>query len=443
MTDTDPPDRQHHNPDEGLVRAYSQAGTREKDARCPRCLETEPMEHRRWGAVACGERCVLCRKSGHKGKVCPLMTTEYNHVFGKTWLDEHWPNHDTPMTDEEISAFRQHLGEVKATANRKAQIEANEKARTERDRGSFQPDQNFRGRGDYRGRGDHRGRGDRGRSDRGRGDYRGRSDNRGRGGSQVRSTSQGSWSGYQDPRDTTDGGPPGKRRRREGSDDRGLAKVDDINPDVDPVAYLRQRHAKAKAASEDTVMGNDPNESLQGTVDRLQEQLRLGDLRFTRLQERCEKSRTAFNELQEDYDTASLRLETLSEQFQKTWDDNESLKKQLESANATTARVQEQTKAQVSVLEHQRNAAVFTAGNNSVLLGSREQELASLRAEFEQLRARTEIAESRNRDSADINPEDIKIDPTENVQLLHRGRSTSHDDVGYKDEDDVLIKRED
>ena len=107
-THSKPPNRQPPIDDQNIIACFAHAGTRIGEKNCPRCLNEQPIEHRTAGAIACDEACATCDQPKHWGKPCPMLTNQYDHVLGKPWLDEHWPEHVVERSSEEIAALRKH-----------------------------------------------------------------------------------------------------------------------------------------------------------------------------------------------------------------------------------------------------------------------------------------------------------------------------------------------
>ncbi|KAF9690936.1 hypothetical protein EKO04_010986 [Ascochyta lentis] len=115
------PDGQLQFPDDEIVKCFANAGTKFGDERCPRCLTPQPYSHRMNNADGCKDRCMLCdHPSNHRGKPCPLITTLYKHVLGKTYLDSHWPEHVVSRTDEEIRGAQRFMRTARMHDERKS-----------------------------------------------------------------------------------------------------------------------------------------------------------------------------------------------------------------------------------------------------------------------------------------------------------------------------------
>jgi hypothetical protein len=91
VTDASPPAKAPIILEEALVKeSYAQVGTTAKWKRCIRCLRIEGHVHRRNCVAACTRKCVLCDKTTHKGRPCPLMD-KYPNVFTVAYLTAHFP----------------------------------------------------------------------------------------------------------------------------------------------------------------------------------------------------------------------------------------------------------------------------------------------------------------------------------------------------------------
>lgn len=134
--------------------------------RCVKCLDEANFNHR-VGFLFCKNRCVLCDKQGHLGKVCPLMESMYASFFNRTWWNDHcdlggdcpWENDALEHLLAAAAAFNRNQNASSASGtNRGSRGTASSQApsgrsRNDRDSRSRSPSRhgsNYKGRKDYR-----------------------------------------------------------------------------------------------------------------------------------------------------------------------------------------------------------------------------------------------------------------------------------------------------
>lgn len=302
-----------------VIACYQRAGCRPGDNFCPRCLEEEAVAHRKVGAIRCDANCILCRKSGHKGKACPLMMA----YLGEAWLDERWPDYKTPPTDEFVSTLRQSFAEARVREG------------------------HGRGRGGPRGRGFSR---------------------------------DGYGHIYQNREDALSE-PPSKKRRREDGEPQ-LADRSDVDPATSPARALLQLHIraakakKAKATQDAVVMSKD---TPQSQVEHLQDKVALLSKALERSKQEVEHLRKDVEARQSHNDTLEVQRDTLSAKFYRATQENDTLRTDLESLT----RNQSSASGTITQRTAERDAAVSHVSKLQVQVDALQKQNATFRAMIE------------------------------------------------------------
>lgn len=365
MANNEPPD--WAQPDEKLVQCYANAGTQYNHKYCPRCLQEQPYEHRRDGALLCDNACMSCNsQNAHRGRPCPEMTGADNASLGKKWLDVNWPEHIFQKTDDQIREWRARL---------KADMQAS--------RSSQPRDQSPYSRGGTRG-GTRRGQPHRGNP------YS----------IYDRSNDRRNYSDSRHSRDDRgeydqDQGRPAKRRREQSPEQRrrreqtpeqkvGIADQPNIDPRENPYGFrlqkiMREKRAKsaasAKTSSGDTVMSDANSDAqLRRERDSLQTQV-------DHLLSKSSQDMSLIRELESKLVALTTELNTVAA----SRDDSLAREEKLcEEVNAVTARVQSEASAKFSELQQVISTAAASHSRQRLRL---ESQVATVLEEKEGLKS--------------------------------------------------------